>query len=292
MTPTIQLRPRGIPENGQDYRTLWLALITIFLIAFAQTRLPPDVPAALLYIVPVFAAATAAGVRGGIGAAILAALLRLGMDLTGGVAFSHPLVPWFGFVIAATVYGLSAWAAGSLAQTAAAEREHALTDPLTGLPNRRYFQEFAQIELNRTQRYGRPLSLASIDVDRFKQVNDTRGHDAGDALLRLIAVEATQALRNSDIVARIGGDEFAVLLPETPTDGAAIALDKLRSRLLEAVKAAGYDVGFSIGVIGYGGGATTLESLLRDADEAMYEAKRGARGTITVRELATTEIAK
>lgn len=255
---------------------------TIGLLAFAQTRLPADLPVALLYVVPVVGVASAGGMRAGLLAAGLAGTIRLTADLWSGAAFSNPAVPWFGLAIALTVYALAAWSAASLVARAASERELALTDPLTGLGNRRFFQDIAQFELSRSRRYHRPLSLAYIDVDRFKQVNDTRGHEAGDTLLRVIATEAMSALRTSDVVARVGGDEFAMLLPETPLGGAEIAVEKLRERLVTAASSAGFDVGFSIGVVGCDGGESSFDELLHAADAVMYAAKRQRRGAMRV----------
>lgn len=273
MRPKLELR--GHEDARRDRRIVVVAFATIGLLAYAQARLPADLPIALVYVVPVVGVASAGGVRSGLLAAALAAVVRLTLELQAGP--SSVVMPWIGFAIALTVYSLAAWSAASLVARAATERELALTDPLTGLGNRRFFQEIAQIELSRSRRYQRPLSLAYVDVDRFKQVNDTQGHDAGDALLQLIARETLAALRTSDVVARVGGDEFAMLLPETPPEGAEIALDKLRERLVAASRTSGCDVGFSIGVVGCAGGESSFDELLKAADAVMYAAKRERR---------------
>jgi len=100
------------------------------------------------------------------------------------------------------------------------ERE-ADADPLTGLANHRAFHDRLRTEVERAQRYGRPLSLACLDVDGFKDVNDQFGHQAGDKVLREVAARLTTVARSADLVARIGGDEFAILLPETTAEAAA-----------------------------------------------------------------------
>lgn len=273
MRPKLELR--GHEDARRDRRIVVFAYATIALLAYAQTHLPAELPVALVYVVPVVGVASAGGLRSGLLAAALAAVVRLTLELASNPA--SVVMPWIGFAIALTVYSLAAWSAASLVARAATERELALTDPLTGLGNRRFFQEIAQIELHRSRRYQRPLSLAYVDVDRFKQVNDTQGHDAGDALLQLIARETLSALRTSDVVARVGGDEFAMLLPETPLEGAEIALEKLRERLLSASRASGCDVGFSIGVVGCDGGESSFDELLKAADAVMYAAKRERR---------------
>jgi diguanylate cyclase (GGDEF)-like protein len=162
------------------------------------------------------------------------------------------------------------------------ERQLAHTDSLTALGNRRFFEQVAHTELIRSRRYGRPFALAYLDVDHFKAVNDRYGHAAGDRLLQLIAHQLTDGLRKSDVIARIGGDEFAVLLPETPLEGARIALHKVREQLSAAVQQAGFEVTFSAGVIVYDAGGATIPVLLGEADRVMYEVKRAGRDAVRV----------
>ena len=118
--------------------------------------------------------------------------------------------------------------ASHLAAMRAEAEERALTDPLTGLPNRRAFEDALARSIAASQRYGRPLSLAMLDVDHFKEINDRLGHDAGDSALSTVAAALARGLRGSDACFRWGGDEFAVLLPETPHDAAEIVVERLR----------------------------------------------------------------
>jgi diguanylate cyclase (GGDEF)-like protein len=169
-----------------------------------------------------------------------------------------------------------------LYRTLLRERQLARLDPLTLLGNRRFFEQIAHAELNRSRRYARPFALAYLDVDHFKAVNDRYGHAAGDRLLQLVARQLAKGLRKSDVIARIGGDEFAVLLPETPAAGARIAMQKIHDRLNAAVHDAGFDVSFSTGIIIYDAGAATVPVLLGEADRVMYQVKRNARGAVRV----------
>ena len=109
----------------------------------------------------------------------------------------------------------------------------AITDPLTGLYNRRFFQSRLGVEIERAKRYERVLSLVMLDVDNFKEINDQRGHQFGDHVLVEVGKILTGNVRGSDIVCRYGGEEFAVLLPETPPEQASQAAEKLRTRLKE-----------------------------------------------------------
>jgi diguanylate cyclase (GGDEF)-like protein len=158
-----------------------------------------------------------------------------------------------------------------------------LTDDLTGLPNRRAFMRRLQDEVGRVQRYGNPLSLALIDLDGFKAVNDKFGHAAGDEVLRVFSGEILSIFRHHDLVARYGGEEFAVLLPNTHIEGALRALRKVQKRAEETSFQQGGSTlplpSFSAGLSLYRPGETP-ENFIQRADHAMYRAKRLGRNRI------------
>ena len=142
----------------------------------------------------------------------------------------------------------------------------ASTDPLTGLLNRRAFRERGMRELARARRTGEPFAALLIDIDHFKQINDREGHVAGDEALVALARELTGALREIDTLARVGGDEFAVLLPATGAEGAQAIAERLASITTVAI---------SVGTAVYGVDGHSAEELGRAADAALYAAKRG-----------------
>ena len=152
----------------------------------------------------------------------------------------------------------------------------AITDPLTGLYNRRFFQSRLGMEIERAKRYGRVLSLVMLDVDNFKEINDQRGHQFGDHVLAKVGKILTGNVRASDIVCRYGGEEFAVLLPETPLEQASLAAEKLRMCLKERFQEGRDPVALtvSLGVaICPSPGVADENDLVRRADAALYEAK-------------------
>jgi len=158
-----------------------------------------------------------------------------------------------------------------------------LTDEFTGLPNRRAFMRRLQDETSRAQRYGAPLTLAMIDLDEFKAINDVHGHAAGDAILRCYATDVLTVLRHHDMVARYGGEEFAVLLPNTTPDGAVAAMTKVRNRALE-IRCEFQNMPlalptFSTGIALYTPGESHTD-LIDRADRALYRAKRLGRNRI------------
>jgi len=160
----------------------------------------------------------------------------------------------------------------------------ATTDSLTELANRRHFLNQAGREVARTNRYHRELALFLIDIDHFKRVNDTHGHSAGDEVLRVVARLFRSAVRSHDVVGRMGGEEFAVLLPETRADQAAMLAERLRCAVSErAVEVRGGTIrcAISVGVAGLRPGETLDDFLIR-ADAALYEAKNAGRDRVVV----------
>lgn len=262
----------------------------IMAIAALQPQLYPDLPIAVLYVLPVVLVAWIGGVWPGAVAAFAASGARLLSDHAAGITPSHPSVPYWNFAISTVLYLITALLLARLHRTLLYERELARTDPLTLLGNRRFFEDVARVELNRSLRYGRSFALAYIDLDHFKEVNDLLGHAGGDRLLRTIARELVDALRTSDVVARLGGDEFAVLLPETPADGARVAIRKAHERLTERMRRADCPVTFSIGVVTYESGGATLPDLLEHADRVMYSVKKGGRGNVQCEEYVADAI--
>jgi diguanylate cyclase (GGDEF)-like protein len=172
------------------------------------------------------------------------------------------------------------------------ERTLARTDPLTGVANPRRFAEEVEREILRARRYRRPMTVMQLDLDGFKTVNDTRGHLAGDDLLRAVARGLREALRRTDLVARLGGDEFAVLLPETNDEAADLVLGKVRGALRAVFELGSWPVTASLGVVTCAGPPDSVATLLERVDRLMYASKhagknRATRETVTAWEPTT-----
>ena len=168
----------------------------------------------------------------------------------------------------------------------AALEGQAHTDYLTGLANRRYFMKLAQNEFARSKRFGKSVTVCMLDLDHFKQVNDTYGHKTGDIVLKSVASLLRGTLREVDIVGRVGGEEFACVLPETDRADAVEVMERLRALIsrspVDTRDGTSIAVTISIGIAhrDYIAGET-FEELLQWADEALYEAKK-ARNTVSV----------
>ena len=160
----------------------------------------------------------------------------------------------------------------------------ATTDPLTGIPNRRHLLNRGQKELTLARQGDRPVSVLSIDIDRFKNINDTYGHAVGDEALKVMVDATLKALREEDSFGRFGGEEFLVFLPETNTKEAANLADCIRRTIAEAsVPVAESNVlqlTVSIGVATYWCDGETIESVLKKADDALYQAKNNGRDRV------------
>jgi diguanylate cyclase (GGDEF)-like protein len=225
----------------------------------------------LFYLIPVAVATTYAGRAWGIAVAIACTLVSLIGDLA--VETGVGLIPFWNAAMRLGVFVVVVVVLSKLRAAHQLERRLARTDPLTGVANFRWFEEEVQREMYSSRRYGGPLSLAYLDLDDFKRVNDERGHAAGDEVLRTVADALRAQLRPTDLVARLGGDEFVVLLPHTDRCGAAEAMERVQADLT----AAG-GIGFSVGVIQLDRAVGSIDDLVGRADELMYEAKQAKRG--------------
>lgn len=167
------------------------------------------------------------------------------------------------------------------------ERERHLSriDPLTMVENRRAFFETAEKARSLSDRNRVPLSVAYLDLDNFKQINDRMGHTTGDKLLVVVADGIRKALRPTDAVARIGGDEFAILLPQTDRETAARILDRVRGELDHAMQERQWQMTFSIGLVSFAPPLDPFQEIMRAADEAMYAVKNLKKNRLKQREV-------
>ncbi len=172
----------------------------------------------------------------------------------------------------------------------------AVTDPLTGLYNRRHFYKLAGIEVHKALRYLHPVSLMMLDIDFFKKINDTYGHPVGDEVIKMIAKAAKNGLRSSDILARYGGEEFIIMLPETSAPNAFILGERLRKAIeTKTIEAGNREVSAtaSFGISDYNNegekqslkeGEKILSELISSADQALYRSKKAGRNRVTIYE--------
>ena len=195
------------------------------------------------------------------------------------VAYWNSLI-WLGFFLLIT------FLVGHLKVLHVRERELARVDDLTKVATRLALYEFAEVELNRARRFQLPMTLAYIDLDSFKEVNDRSGHAAGDRVLITVARHMRRSIRQTDLVARMGGDEFALILPNTGTNAALAVLDKLLTTLTRSMRLNRWPVTFSVGVVTFLNAPYSVEQMVQRADEIMYSVKQTGKNHLRQEEIA------
>ena len=233
----------------------------------------------LIYLGPVALAAWNAGRTEGMLVAVLAALTSH-LANRGHFPPLSAAVQFWNLATELGVFTSTVGLLGALKQRLEFESERALVDPLTGLKNRRAFEEAALVEIDRARRYGRPFTVALIDLDDFKRVNDTLGHQAGDQVLVAVSSTLRRLLRSVDIVARLGGDEFALLLPETALSEAATVFRDLLNEVPSRMQERGWTVGLSVGAVTFDAPPGTLDAALNAVDQLLYEVKDSGKGGV------------
>lgn len=233
-----------------------------------------------LYFLPILAVSLRLGRGPGLVTAAACAGAWELSNLLAGMRGSRPAVHVANLLVMAIAFGAVALLGARQRDGLLRERAISRTDGLTGLLNGRGFYEAAATELARASRYRHPLTLAYVDLDDFKGVNDRFGHARGDAVLVAVARALRRGCRSTDVVGRLGGDEFVVLFPETGRDAAEAALAKLRSRVEELGSHDGARVTASIGAVSFAEPPADVEALVHEADTAMYAAKTGGKDAL------------
>jgi len=260
-----------------------LALAVVSLIGVADVLTGKEISSSVFYSLPVALGAWYSGSRWSLVLCVLSAATWYEADLLAGATYSASWIPIWNSGVRFAFFLVIAGLLTRLRAALAAQEALAATDALTGLANSRRFLAAADAEVARATRYRHAVSLAYMDLDGFKSVNDRLGHRVGDEVLAAVGRILRLGLRRTDVAARLGGDEFAVLFPETDGAAAREAMDKVRAALRAAMEAAGWPVGFSIGVVTSSGGVGSGEDLIHLADELMYEVKRSGKGRVTYR---------
>jgi diguanylate cyclase (GGDEF)-like protein len=230
----------------------------------------------IFYLLPVYIVTLGAGRNIGLGMAAVSTGTWLFADILSGGTHSHPMALYWNAIVRLAFFSIVV----ILQDAFSREQYLARTDFLTRLNNRKMFYEVASAEIERSKRYSKPFSLAYLDLDNFKKVNDLYGHQAGDKLLKIISVVIKRNIRRIDVAARLGGDEFAVLLPETGGEAAEAVVKKLKNMLQLAMDRHRWPVTFSIGIATYETAPLSVDELVRAADDLMYAAKMGGKDRI------------
>lgn len=257
-----------------------IGLGLVLAVGLADYRLGSEVSLAFIYLVPVAFVAWYAGRIRSLGTALCAGLAWY--IANGGVRMfdESPLHSYGDLLTHLSFFIVVSLLVAYHRRLLERERTASRTDFLTGALNRRAFYELAEYEIDRVRRHTRPFTIAYIDVDNFKIVNDDLGHAAGDDALRQVVNNVRRNLRVTDSIARLGGDEFAILLPETDREAARAVVDKVRHLVQEDMTAHGWPITFSIGVLTCEQPPASIDAMMHVADELMYQVKHQGKNAI------------
>jgi diguanylate cyclase (GGDEF)-like protein len=270
----------GALVADQPEWALWIECIVLTAIVGAADYYSGiELSFSIFYLGPIVFAAWFISSRAGVLLAIVSAALWGWLDIAGGAVYSSGFIPvWNSLVRLGFYFTALALVARS---RAANDRERLLarTDSLTEVANGRSFADRAHLALSYLRRSGRPVTIAYIDLDHFKEVNDGLGHAEGDRLLHAVAQAVSGRLRSTDLVARLGGDEFGVLLADTDAAMAPKVLAVINEAINEAVDGE-WGVGCTIGAVTFTAAPPSVDFMVRAADELMYRGKQEGRSRV------------
>jgi len=259
---------------------LAFALVLVFLLGVLDYVSGFEIALSFFYLVPIGIVTWYLGQKEGFALALLSSLAWAISNRLAGETYSHEFIRYWNTGIRLSIFLVVVEILSNLHKSLAKERSLSRVDFLTGIYNRREFYFRANQEILNCKRFNHPLTVVVMDVDSFKFINDKQGHQAGDILLRMIAQTILSSIRKTDVVARMGGDEFAILFPDTNQDGACRVLTKVKEIVTEKMQEMGYPVTLSFGAITFIMPCDSTDEILSKADQLMYSAKANGKNEI------------
>ncbi|MFH1778130.1 MAG: GGDEF domain-containing protein [Candidatus Omnitrophota bacterium] len=264
-----------------------IVLIGVFIVLFLgiiDYLTGYEISFSLFYLLAIILVSWSVGQAAGLFISVCSAITWYTADIASGHVYSHYFIPFWNTAIRLGFFIIISRFLVIMQKSFEHERELAQTDPLTGIANSRYFHERMVIEIEKAIRFKRPLTLAYFDIDNFKQINDSYGHKRGDELLQRIVNILKNNLRSIDIIGRLGGDEWAVLLPEANEQQAKIVVERGREKISNNIDNKGcLSITFSIGVITCVNAFLPTDELIKAADSLMYLAKKNGKNAVEYR---------
>jgi diguanylate cyclase (GGDEF)-like protein len=270
------------------FLTLFCLLLAI-LIGVIRYLTGPEFALSLFFLFPIILGTWYVGRLAGVLLSLVSAFSWLMADLVMLHAFSSALIPFLNETFRLVVFLIITFILVKLKKAIDTHKALARIDSLTLVHNRRAFHDLADLELTKARRSKKPLSVLYVDIDNFKQVNDHFGHHVGDTLLCSVAKTIKTNLRAVDLIARIGGDEFCILLAETGSGAVALVARKLKEKLLGLMQNYNWPVTCSIGVITFENPPDSVDQLIDAADAQMYFAKSRGKNRIHYKIVAENE---
>jgi len=267
-------------DKRSKFSIISSAVILIILIGCIDYITGYELSFSMFYLFPILFAAWYASKRTGILLSFFAAFVWMIADIQITVHYSNFLLPYWNAFNRLIFFVISAFILSTLRTVLENEKKLAETDYLTDISNSRSFYQAAEYEIERQRRYKHPFTVVYMDIDNFKKINDRFGHATGDNLLRTAALVIRNNIRAVDIAARIAGDEFVILLPETAKPAASLVIEKLRKNLLAAMQKNEWSATFSFGVVTFTDPPVSVNKMIQKADQLMYAAKHAGKDSI------------
>jgi diguanylate cyclase (GGDEF)-like protein len=236
----------------------------------------------IFYLIPILWVTWVVGVSPGYVTAILCVFVWGIADKLSGHQYSEDFFLVWDVLVRLGFFVINVYMISRLRGALEREKEASRMDHLTGVANSKAFFEMTQLEIYRCRRNRKPLSVAFLDCDNFKEVNDRFGHSKGDEFLRQVADTLKKGLRATDILARVGGDEFAVVLPDANAQDANAIFVRLRNALSEAMQDKGFNVTMSVGVASFSKPPEEAREIIAQADEFMYAVKKHGKNRVNI----------
>ncbi|BAU66307.1 diguanylate cyclase [Stanieria sp. NIES-3757] len=255
---------------------LFFSLILIGLIGAIDYVIKIDIALSIFYLVPITLITWFVNQKWGVISSVGSSISWFIADLHVKV-YDYWWLPYWNVSVRLGFFIITVSLLATLKKSYEYQKQLARTDFLTGLMNRNFFLELLQLESLRSLRYQRPLTLVYLDLDDFKLINDRHGHHCGDNLLKLITQTIQKEIRTTDIFARFGGDEFALLLPETNYESAQIVLKRISLCCQQITQAELSLVGLSMGAITFIQPLNSISEMLHKVDLLMYEVKQAGK---------------
>ena len=267
-------------KKCSKYAVLLSSLLVVAILGVVDLLIGHEISFSFFYLIPISITVLLSGFRASILISVASALSWYFADDLGGHMYSHSLIPCWNAVMRFGYFILHSFLLDRMVLLYEKTKIDSLTDPLTGAVHSRFFRELFSHELNRAKRTGEPFSLVYFDLDNFKRINDMHGHGAGDVLLQTVAEIARGIIRSSDVFARMGGDEFALLFPDTGYDASSMMISRIVGAIHAEMEENGWPVTVSAGAVTCTVFEYDVDQLIQRADGLMYKVKQKGKNGV------------
>jgi len=269
-------------SNRQFILILTVGVLGVAVVAVIDLVTGAEVRAFPLYLIPIIYVAWHLGSPSALPLALFAALSIAITDRLAGKQYTQPFAEYWNIFAEYVTFSLTAHLIAKQAQLRREAERLASADPLTGAKNRRAFYEIVNVEIRRARRYAHTLTIAYLDLDDFKTLNDSLGHGVGDEALLTFVAAVQSTIRDVDTLGRIGGDEFSILFPETSAEEAEAVLERLSVCARGEFRRRAWSITVSCGAVAFVDIPDSAEELIDYADRCMYEVKRSGKNAVRV----------